>query len=48
MGQGRLNHVMFMNVQKEETKKVSLEEVAEEFISKNERRRADFGVKNYI
>ena len=27
MGQGRLNHVMFMNVHKEETKKVSLEEV---------------------
>ena len=34
MGQGRLNHVMFMNVHKEETKKVSLEEVAEEFIPK--------------
>ena len=35
MGQGRLNHVMFMNVHKEETKKVSLEEVAEEFIFEN-------------
>ena len=48
MSQGKLNHVMLMNVHKEETKKVSLEEVAEEFISKNERRRADFSVKNYI
>ena len=45
MSQARLNHVMFMNIHIEETKKVSLDEVADEFIAKNERRRADFGVK---
>ena len=45
MSQARLNHVMFMNIHKEETKKVSLDEVADEFIAKSERRRADFGVK---
>ena len=30
---------------KEETKKLSLEEVADEFVAKNERRRTDFGVR---
>lgn len=45
MSQARLNHALLMNIHKEETKKLSLEEVADEFVAKNERRRTDFGVR---
>ena len=34
-----------MNILKEETKKLSLEEVADEFVAKDERRRTDFGAR---
>ena len=43
MGQARLNHVMLMNIHKEITKNLSLEDVGDEFVSLNERRLADFG-----
>jgi hypothetical protein len=48
MSQARLNHVMLMNIHKEETEKLSLAEVANEFAAKNDRRRADFGNNKFI
>ena len=48
MNQNRLNHIMLMSVHKTETKKLSLEEVADDFISRNEKRRSDFGVRKKI
>ena len=47
MGQTRLNHLMLMNNHKEEAKCLSLEEVANEFESKNDSRRNDFGVNKF-
>ena len=38
MSQARLNHLMLMNIHKEETKQMSLAEVANEFASMNDRR----------
>ena len=45
MNQNRLNHIMLMSVHKEETKNMCLEEVADQFIAMNEKRRSDFGVR---
>ena len=47
MGQARLNHVMIMNIHKEEAEKMSLAQVANEFAAKNDRRRADFGYNKF-
>ena len=43
MGQARLNHIMLLNIHKEEAEKMSLAGVVNEFAAKNDRRRADFG-----
>ena len=48
MGQSRLNHVMLMNIHKEETKIMSLAEVANEFAAKYETRREDFGINKFM
>ena len=48
LGQSRLNHVMLMNIHKEETKIMSLAGVANEFAAKYERRREDFGINNFM
>ena len=47
MGQARLNHLMLMNIHEEEAKSLSLGVVANEFGSKNDRRRNDFGVNKF-
>ena len=46
--QSRLNHVMLMNIHKEETKIMSLAGVANEFAAKYERRREDFGINKFM
>ena len=44
MSQERLNHVMIMNIHKEiAMEKLDLKEVANEFVSKHDGRKADFG-----
>ena len=48
MSQNRLNHVMLMNIHKEETKIMSLAGVANEFAAKNDRRREDFGINKFM
>ena len=47
MEQGRLNNLVLMNIHKEETKKMCLKEVANEFAASNDRRRAHFGDKKF-
>ena len=47
LGEERLNNLMLLNIHQEETKNLSLEDVANEFASKNERRTNDFGVKKF-
>ena len=48
MSQTRLNHVMLMNIHKEETEKMSLAAVANEFAAKYDKRRADFGNNKFV
>ena len=48
MGQERLNHAMVLRVHKKETEKMSLASIANEFASRNERRKNDFGVNKFI
>ena len=48
MSQSRLNHVMLMNIHKEETEKMSLAAVANEFAAKYDKRRADFGNNKFV
>ena len=45
MKQKRLNNILLINHHKEEAKKICLDEVTEEFISRKEGRRSKFGVK---
>ena len=45
MTQSRLNNLMFLYIHKKKAESLNLDEVAEEFISKHESRRTDFGVK---
>ena len=45
MKQSRLNNIMFMYVHKKKAIELNLDEVAEEFISVYESRRAEFGFK---
>ena len=47
MGEERLNSLMLLNIYQEETKNLSLEDVANEFAFKNDRRTNDFGVKKF-
>ena len=47
MNHNRLDYQILMNVQKNETKILSLDEVAEDFIAPNERKRFVVGVKKY-
>ena len=47
MGQARLNHIMLLNIHKEEAEKMSLAGVVTEFAAKNDRRRADFGYNKF-
>ena len=44
----RLNNLVFMNVHKEKTKRLSLAGVANEFAAVNDRRRAHFGNKKFM
>ena len=44
----RLNNLVIMNKHKEETKKLSLAGVANEFAAVNDRRRAQFGIKKLM
>ena len=44
----RLNNLVIMNIHKEETKKLSLAGVANEFTAVNDRRRAHFGNKKFM
>ena len=44
----RLNNLVIMNIHKEETKKLSLAGVANEFAAVNDRRRAHFGNKKFM
>ena len=48
MGQARLNHIMTMHVHKEEAKKLSLADVANEFAAKGDRRKQDFGTNKFV
>ena len=43
MGQERLNHLMILHVHKDKTDNLKLPEIANEFVSKNERRLTIFG-----
>ena len=45
MDQDRLNHLMCMTEHKNFAQKVCLEEVADEFVSRFERRRTNFGIR---
>ena len=47
MSQARLNHIMLLNIHKEEAEKMSLAGVVNEFAAKNDRRRADFGYNKF-
>ena len=44
MSQARLNHLMLMNIHKEETDQISLAEVANKFAAKLPKWREDFGI----
>ena len=48
MGQARLNHIMTMYVHKEEAKKLSLADVANEFAAKGDSRKQDFGINKFV
>ena len=48
MSQARLNHLMLMNIHKEETDQMSLAEVANEFLAKLPKRREDFGINKFM
>ena len=47
MNHDRLDYLILMNVHKNETKFLSLDEVTEDFIAPNERKRFVVGVKKY-
>ena len=47
MNHDRLAYLIFMNVHKNETKILSLDKVAEDFIAPNERKKFVVGVKKY-
>ena len=48
MSQARLNHLMLMNIHKEETDQMSLAEVANKFAAKLPKRREDFGINKFM
>ena len=48
MSQARLNHLMIMNIHKEETEEISLAEVANKFAAKLPKRREDFGINKFM
>ena len=48
MTQDRLNNIMFMYEHKNETESLCLDEIADEFVVRNERRRATFGIKKAL
>ena len=47
MNHDRLDYLILMNVHKNETKILSLDKVAEDFIAPNERKKFVVGVKKY-
>ena len=47
-GEDRLNHIMTLYIHKEMAKTLSLAEIANEFVSRNERRMADFGETKFV
>ena len=47
MNHDRLDYLILMNIHKNETKILSLDEVAEDFIAPNERKRFVVRVKKY-